>query len=377
MEQSIRLGRIAGIEIGLNWSLLLVFWLVAWSLAAARFPSQFTGYPTAVYWVAGVATAVVFFASLLAHELSHAVVARRAGVRVEGITLWLFGGVARFRGEAMTPREELRIAVVGPLMSLVLAGAFALVAFLLDAAGVPDLIVGTAAWLGFINAILAIFNLVPAFPLDGGRVLRAVLWGRNKTRLAATRTAALAGRVFGYLLIGFGLFQFAFAAVLGGVWFVFLGWFLLGAAQAEESQTMLRSALKDVSVEDIMSADPIAVPVSTSVDSFINDYVMRHHFSTFPVKDEAGAIVGLVTIGRVKQVAHEERSRVSIDRVACSLEDVGVAAPDEPAVAVLERMQSCPDGRALVLEDNSLRGIVSPRDVQRALDLAGLRGQAA
>lgn len=147
MEQSIRLGRIAGIEIGLNWSLLLVFWLVAWSLAAARFPSQFTGYPTAVYWVAGVATAVVFFASLLAHELSHAVVARRAGVRVEGITLWLFGGVARFRGEAMTPREELRIAVVGPLMSLVLAGAFALVAFLLDAAGVPDLIVGTAAWL--------------------------------------------------------------------------------------------------------------------------------------------------------------------------------------------------------------------------------------
>lgn len=352
-----------------------MFWLVAWSLAAARFPTQFPGYATGIYWIAGVATAIVFFASLLAHELSHALVARRAGVKVEGVTLWLFGGVARFRGEAMTPGAELRIAAVGPVVSLLLAGAFALLAFSLDSAGVPDLTVGTVAWLGFINAILAIFNLVPAFPLDGGRVLRAVLWSRSKDRLAATKSAALAGRAFAYLLIGFGIVQFAFAAALGGLWFAFLGWFLLGAAQAEESQSLLRGALKDVKVKDIMSPDPVTISESITVESFIDEYAMRHRFSTFPVKNESGDVVGLVTMGRIKQVPQEERSKINIRRVACPLEEVGVAGADEPAVAVLERMQACSDGRALVLEDNRLRGIVSPRDVQRALDLAGLRGK--
>lgn len=375
MEQGIRFGRIAGVEVRLNWSLLVVFWLVAWSLAAVRFPTQFPDYETQTYWIAGIATAIIFFASLLAHELSHALVARRAGVKVEGITLWLFGGVARFRGEAMTPGAELRIAAVGPATSLLIAGAFALIAFSLDATGIPDLVVGTAVWVGYINAILALFNLVPAFPLDGGRVLRAILWNRSKDRLAATRSAALAGRAFAYLLIGFGIAQFAFAAALGGLWFAFLGWFLLGAAQAEESQSLLRGALKDVKVEDIMSPDPVAIPESITVESFIEDYAMSHRFSTFPVKNDSGAVVGLVTVGRIKQVPQEERSKINIRRVACSLEEVGVAGPDESAVAVLERMQTCSDGRALVLEDSRLLGIVSPRDVQRALDLAGLRGQ--
>jgi CBS domain-containing protein len=169
--------------------------------------------------------------------------------------------------------------------------------------------------------------------------------------------------------------QFAFAAALGELWFPFLGWFLLGAAQAEESQSLLRGALKDAKVEDIMSSDPVAVPESTTVESFIDEYAMRHRFSTLPVKNESEDVVGIVTIGRIKQVPREDRSKMNIRPVARPLEEVGVAVPDESAVTVLERMQGCSDGRALALEGNRLLGIVSPRDIQRALELAGMRGQ--
>jgi Zn-dependent protease/predicted transcriptional regulator len=377
MEQSIRLGRVSGVEVGLNWSLLVVFWLLAWSLAAGRFPAQIPGYATVTYWVAGVTTAIIFFACLLAHEMGHAIMARRAGVKVEGITLWLFGGIARLRGEAMNPAAELRITAVGPAISLILAGAFALVAWALESMEASDLLVGVAGWLGFINAVLAGFNLVPAFPLDGGRVLRAILWRRKGDRLGATRTAARAGRIFAYGLIGLGIVEFAYAATFGGLWFVFLGWFLLGAAQSEESQTLLRGALRDVQVEDIMSPDPVAIPESSSVETVIDQYALSHRFTTFPLKDDAGSVAGLVTLSRVKAVPREERPRTPVREIACPMDEVATVRPNDPAVVVLERMQACSDGRALVMENDQLVGIVSPRDVQRALDRAGLRGEQA
>ncbi len=264
MGQSVRIGRIAGIEVGFNWSLLVIFWLIAWSLAGARFPTQFPGYTSAAYWTAALVTAVLFFGSLLLHELAHAVVARRCGVAVDGITLWLFGGVARFRGEAMNARAELRIAAVGPGTSIVVGAVLLALSFGLAAAGTPPLVVGATRWLGIINLVLAVFNLVPGFPLDGGRVLRALIWKKRGDRVSATRTAARAGRIFAYVLIGLGIAEFALAASLGGLWFVFLGWFLLGAAQAEESQTLLRAALRDVRVQDAMSPDPATVPQDTT-----------------------------------------------------------------------------------------------------------------
>jgi Zn-dependent protease/CBS domain-containing protein len=377
MEQSIRLGRVAGVEVGLNWSLLAVFWLLSWSLAAGRFPAQTPGYEALTYWVAGVTTTIIFFACLLAHEIGHAAMARREGVEVEGITLWLFGGIARLRGEAINPAAELRITAVGPAISLILAAVFALVALTFESVDASGLLVGVAGWLGFINAALAVFNLVPAFPLDGGRVLRAILWRRKGDRLEATRTAARAGRIFAYGLIGLGIVEFAYAATLGGLWFIFLGWFLLGAAQAEESQTLLKGALRDVQVEDIMSADPVSVPDSTSVETFIDQYALEHRFTTFPLKDDSGSVEGLVTLGRVKDVPREERLRTPVREIACPMEEVAIAQPNDSAVVVLERMQACSDGRTLVMENDQLVGIVSPRDVQRALDRAGLRGVQA
>lgn len=372
MGESVRIGRIAGINVGFNWSLLVIFWLITWSLASARFPAQIPGYTPTAYWIAAGITAVLFFGTLLLHELSHAVVARRSGVEVEGITLWLFGGIARFRGDAMNADSELRIAAVGPATSIVVGAAALGASFILDAAGAAALLVGAARWLGVINIILAVFNLIPGFPLDGGRVLRALIWKRKGDRLAATRIAGQAGRIFGYLLIALGIAEFAFAASLGGLWFVFLGWFLLGAAQAEQTQTLVRAALQGFRVKDVMSRDPVTVPEETSIARFIDAYAMTHKFSTFPVTDENGRAVGIVTLSRVKEVPRDDRETKSIADIACGLADVATVSPDEPLTAVLDRIEQCSEGRALVVGDGLLQGIVSPRDIQRVLLGTGL-----
>lgn len=373
MGESVRIGRIFGIDVGFNWSLLVVFWLISWSLASARFPGQIPGYSTTEYWVAAGLTGLLFFGSLLLHELAHAIVARRSGVEVDGITLWLFGGVARFRGEAMTARSELRIAAVGPAVSLVLGAVVLAISAATDAVGMSPLVAGALRWLGFINIVLGVFNLIPGFPLDGGRVLRAFVWGKRGDRVSATRTAARGGRIFAFVLIGLGIAEFALAASLGGIWFVFLGWFLLGAAQAEETQTLVRAALRHVRVNDIMSTDPVTVPKDTSVTNFINSYALRHRFSTFPVVDNDGQPVGLVTLSRVKEVDPEDRDHRSVGDISCSLDDVATASPDEPVSEILERLESCSEGRALVVSDDHLAGIVSPRDIQTALLGTGMR----
>jgi Zn-dependent protease len=234
---SIRLGRIAGIEVGVNWSVLIVFVLIAWELATYELPVEAPFQSQAAYWVGGVVTAVIFFLSLLAHEMSHALVAVHDGVGVNGITLWLFGGVARLRSDTVSAASEFRITAVGPLMSFVLAGIFFGVEKLLAGAGVPELYVGVASWLARINAILAAFNLIPGFPLDGGRLLRAVLWRFfGKTR--ATKAAAFIGQVFGAVMVGTGLWVWVRWGDAGGLWFVFLGWFLFEAARAERSAVL-------------------------------------------------------------------------------------------------------------------------------------------
>jgi Zn-dependent protease len=324
-EESFRLGRIGGIRVGVNWSVLVVFWLISWSLAAVVLPRQAPGRPSSVYCAAGLATAALFFASLLAHELGHAFVARRAGRRVEGITLWLFGGVARLRGEAENPGAELRIAGVGPLVSLAVAAVSGLLALGADVVGASPLLVAALAWLAWINGMLALFNLIPAAPLDGGRVLRAVAWRRTGDRLRATTIAARAGRVFGYVLIGLGLVRFAFQGNFGGLWLVFLGWFLLSAARAEETSARLREALAGIRVRDVMTPDPVVGPGWYTVDAFLEEFVLRHRCSAFPVRSFDGDLVGLVPLARLKRVPADQRARTRVSDVACPLAEVPVA----------------------------------------------------
>lgn len=373
MREHVRLGRIAGVSVGINWSVLAIFLLITFGLAAGRFPLLFPDLSPIAYIAAGLVAGVVFFLSLLAHELSHAIVAQRNGVGIEGITLWLFGGVARMEGEASDPGAELRIAGVGPLVSLLLSGAFFALAALLGAVGSTGLVQDVFVWLGAINLALAVFNLVPAAPLDGGRILRSVLWRWRGDRTSAAVTASRAGRVFGWLLVALGFVQLVTIG-FGGIWLMLIGWFLTTAASAEEQYATASAALSEVSAGDVMSRDPTTVPATTPVDEFVEQYVFPNRYSTFPVTDDAGRPVGLVTLKRVKDVPVDRRGTTTVGDVACALDDVPIARPDDPLADLLPRMSGCSDGRALVMDDGQLIGLVSPTDVMRRLEVNQLRG---
>ncbi|WP_426514745.1 site-2 protease family protein [Dactylosporangium sp. McL0621] len=372
MTASFRIGRVAGVEVGVNWSVLIIFVLIAWLLAAGRLPAGYPGRPGWAYLVAGLSAAIVFFAGLLAHEVSHAVLARRNGVEVDGITLWVFGGMARLRGEASSPGVEARIAGVGPLVSLLIGFGFVAVAAALAASGQHGLVLGTVRWLAGINLLLAVFNLLPAAPLDGGRLLRAGLWKWRGDRTWAAVAAARAGRAFGVLLIVFGLAQLLSGGLLGGLWLMLIGWFIVSAAVAEERQAAVGSALAGLRVIDVMTPQPATVPADLTVADFVDNYLWRARHSSFPLVDGAHP-AGLITLGRIKQVPPQQRASTRLRDVACSLDEVVVAFPDESIMELVPRLSENKDGRALVVSDDDLVGIVSPSDVSRAVQQASLR----
>lgn len=377
MNESIRLGRIAGVPVGFNWSLLVIFALLSWALASEGFPAEHPGESAATYWLAAVVTIGLFFASLLAHEVGHAVVGRHLGLPVEGITLWLFGGVARLGGDAPSARAELRVAAVGPAISAAAAAVFALTAVALETFGASGLVVGVPMWLARINLILAVFNLMPAYPLDGGRVLRAILWNRHGDRGRATSSAARAGRAFGYALITLGLLDIAAGSSLAGVWFVFLGWFVVVSARSEEAGVLTRQALGDLTVGEVMTPNPVVAPSSLTVDELLESWVMRHRFSSFPLVAPTGEPAGVVTLSQLKRVAPDQLSRLRVDEVAAPLASTPVATADEPLVDLVARMAVEPGARALVVEDGQVVGIVSPTDVARAVQIGGLMATGA
>jgi Zn-dependent protease/predicted transcriptional regulator len=370
MNESIRLGTFRGIPVGINWSLLVIFALITVALALGRFPATYPDLPTSAYVAAAVVTAVLFLASILVHELGHAVVAQRNGIPVEGIVLWLFGGVARLGGEAPGPGAEFRIAAVGPAVSVAVAVVSAAVAAALDAWGAPELMVGAAVWLAVINVVLAVFNLVPAAPLDGGRILRALLWWRHGDPVRSAVTASRAGRVFGFVLVGLGLAEFALGAGVGGLWLVLIGWFLINAARAEESAAVLRGTLGGLRVRDVMTPRPVMVPPEVTIDDLIERYLMRHRFSAFPVGRDPRTVEGLVTLNAVRAVAPDRRMSTSVRDVAHPVSDV-MARPDEP----VERALPLLDGgrRALVFDGDELVGILSPTDIMRLVERDELR----
>jgi Zn-dependent protease len=231
MNESLHLGRIRGIRIGINWSLLPIFLLIAWSMAGTLLPDAAPGYATWGYWFFAILTTAAFYASLLAHELGHALVGRRHGVNVRGIVLWVFGGVAQLEGDTPNPRAELELAGAGPAVSVAIAALGLGGAALLNVLGVSPLLVASVAWLGGINGLLALFNLLPAFPLDGGRILRALLWRHWRDRARATAAAARVGRVGGFVLIAIGVAEFLVGGgALGGIWLALIGWFVVVAA---------------------------------------------------------------------------------------------------------------------------------------------------
>ena len=375
MRQTIRLGRIAGIPIGLNWSLLIVVGLLTWTFAAYEFPAEFPGRSELLYWSAAVVTTVAFFSCLLAHEMGHALAARRLRVRVEEITLWLLGGVARMRGDDITARSELRIAVAGPAVSLVVAAACLGGGWVLSSSLSRDVMGGIVSWLGRINLALALFNLIPAFPMDGGRIMRSLLW-RRMDRRRATRIAVRAGRGFAFLLIAAGLVEAAVGDPTGGLWLVFLGWFLSNAAQAEEIAGEPRRPLGNLRVAEVMDPAPATAPAWMTVDAFLQ-LASDHPHSGYALREIDGSTSGLATAAAVARAAPRNRDATRVREVACRIQDVATARPEDLLEQALSRPASCAPGWILVFDDNGLAGLVSPAGVERGMDLHARTVRAA
>ncbi len=373
MGDDLKLGQVAGFPLAMNWSVLVIAWLLTWSLATGSFPYEAPGHSDGTYWVVGLAAALVFFGSLLAHELAHAVVARRHGVEVKGLTLWLFGGVASLGSEPPTPRADFRIAVAGPATSLALAAGFGLVAGGLKLVGVAHIVVVAASWLSGINLMLGVFNLIPGAPLDGGRLLRAFLWHHHGDRVRAAVTAAQAGAVVAYGLIGLGLLQFLAGASVSGLWLVFIGWFVLNAARAEEAQVLTRDALDGLRVAEVMTPRPIVAPGWITVGEFIERYLLGSRHSAYPVEGPDGGIAGLVTLAQIRRVPSAQRDTTRLVDIAIAIPDLAIAAPGDLLVSLLERLTPNAGGRALVFDHDELVGILTPSDVARTAELRGLR----
>ncbi|WP_446216342.1 site-2 protease family protein [Micromonospora sp. IBHARD004] len=374
MRASFRLGRIAGVPVGVNWSVLVIFLLIAWALSASLFPRSYPGHSTGAYVLAGLSAAVVFFLGLLAHEVSHSVVAKRNGIAVEGITLWLFGGVSELKGEAKDPGAELRIAGIGPLVSLLIGFFFGGIAVVLALAGARGLVLGALSWLAGINVLLAIFNVLPAAPLDGGRLLRAAVWKATGDRTKASVVAARAGWGLGALLIAFGLWRFLTGAGVGGLWLALIGWFLIGAAGMEERQARMGSALRGVRVGEVMTPQPQTASGDMTVADFVDHYLFAYRHSALPLTED-GRPVGLVTLDRVRGIPADRRATTTLGEVSCRADELVLAAPDEALNDLLPRLSECADGRALVVTDQRLVGIVSPSDISRAVQRGSMREQ--
>jgi Zn-dependent protease/predicted transcriptional regulator len=370
VTSSFRLGRLAGVEIGIHWSWALIFALIVWSLADVVFPETNPGLANGTYLAMAIIAVLLFFASLLAHELGHATRAAKEGMEIDGITLWIFGGVARFRGMFPSAGAEFRIAIAGPIVSLAV-GVLALGAALL--VPLPDAVDGVLFWLGYVNLVVLVFNLMPALPLDGGRVLRSALWARKHDFLAATRTAAAVGQGFGQLLIGFGVLTVLLGGSLGGLWLVFIGWFILAAAEAERAGAETHEALSGVLVRDVMVTDPITVDPDLDLEQFIDRCFLAHRHVAYPVVEDERP-VGLVSFRSVLALPREQWPQRRVRDAMVELARLPELGPETPLETAVERISQTESNRGLVLDRGRLAGLLSITDATRVIEARRAQG---
>ncbi|HEX2153787.1 MAG TPA: site-2 protease family protein [Acidimicrobiia bacterium] len=358
-----RIGRVGGIEIKIDPSWSFIAFLIAYSFfvqLSFEFPEQ----TTTTLIVPALLMAVVFFGSVLIHELAHSFVARSRGVEVKGITLFLFGGATHADLETENPTDELVISIVGPLTSLALGAVLWGIAEVTS----PGMVGYAAGYLGWINLALAVFNLVPGFPLDGGRVLRSLIWRASGDLVKATRIAARAGQLVGYALIGFGIFLVLFAGnLVGGLWLVAIGWFLSQSAQSSFMQMQVRRMLSDVPAAQMMTRDLMELSGDLTLRQAVDDYFMRHDFNAFPVSED-GRVVGIITLSTVRQVPRDEWATRRVREFVTPLSDACTVDRSEPMDEVLDKLSSNEHHRVVVKEDGEVAGIITPRDLARWLE---------
>ncbi|HEU6443902.1 MAG TPA: site-2 protease family protein [Gaiellaceae bacterium] len=364
MDGNFTIGRFGGVEVRLHWSLLAVFALIVWSLADGVFPSQNPGLSGETHLAMAVAAALLFLASILLHELGHSWAARREGIEVDSISLWLFGGVAQFKDRFPSAGAEFRVAVAGPLVSIGLGVVFVSIAL----PSVPGAVDGVAAWLGYINLVLAAFNLLPASPLDGGRVLHAAFWRAKGDDAWATRVASEIGQGFGYLFIALGLAMFVFQGAFSGAWLAFLGWYLLQGARAEARYAATEQALGGMHVRDLMARRPVTVDADSTIGRVMDDVAGSHRFTTYPVLD-GDSPVGLLPFASVAAVPRSEWDTRRVRDTMISLDDVPLLTEDETAVDALVELSGPTANRGLVVDDGRLAGLLSITDLARALEV--------
>jgi Zn-dependent protease len=369
MPGSFRIGRIAGIDIEVNVSWIVILVLLTFSLAVSWFPATVPRQSTLIYWVLGFIAALLLFVSVLLHELAHSLVARARGLPVKRITLFIFGGVSDLEQEPQSPGVEFQIAIVGPLTSLVI-GAVTLVAGNLIGPNAP-LVAAVLTYLGVTNLLLGVFNLIPGFPLDGGRVLRAIIWRVTGSLRQATRAATLVGQVIAYLFILAGVFLFFRGDFINGLWFGFIGWFLLQAAQAANSQVMLESVFKGVTVGQLMSPPPLTAPANISLQQLVDGYLLPLGARTIPVvRSDDQQLVGLMTLADIRHVPREQWPQTPVGQAMVPLERLHAVRPQQNLNDVLPLMTSRDVNQLPVVDDaGRLVGILSRDAILRYVEI--------
>lgn len=369
----VRLGRIFGIDIAADLGVLLFGGLLTWILASSILPASVPGLVGTAYWSVAALGTLLFVGSLLAHELGHSLVARRNDIEVAGITLWMFGGVAELRSEARNAGAELRIALAGPAMSLVVAALALGAAFGLDRVGAPDIYVVALGWLGLVNGFLAVFNLLPGAPLDGGRVLSALIWMVRGDRLQAKVWAARTGRVIAILLVVAGVAEVFLLRSGGGLWTIMIGWFLLTAARAEEARYAGEAALGSMAVAEAMDKDPTSTRTWTTVaDAVSGPLAAGGARAAVPVLDFDQQVVGVLTLAQVRRLPAERWATTTVGDVMLPASQLPTATPTERVTTVLDRLQVQTGGIAVVLDRGRLVGLLTPEGIDRAITFGRL-----
>lgn len=364
----VRLFKLLGFEVRIDWSWIIIAILIAWSLSTGLFPFHYKNLSAQTYWLMGIVGAAGLFLSIIAHELCHSLVARKYDLPMKGITLFIFGGIAEMEDEASTPKAEFMMAAAGPISSI----AIALIFYGMHAAGkgvFSEPISGVIRYLASINAILAGFNLVPAFPLDGGRMLRSALWGWKKNIRWATRVSSGIGSGFGIFMIILGVLNIVSGNLVGGMWWFLIGMFIHGAAKASYQQLVTRRALEGEPVKRFMNTEPVTVQPSMSLQTLVENYVYRYHFKIFPVVDDSNHLFGCITTKKVKETPREQWPETKVRDAAMPCSEKNTIHPKTDAVKALSLMRQHGSSRLMVAEDDRLVGIIALKDLLEFLSM--------
>jgi Zn-dependent protease/predicted transcriptional regulator len=356
MPGTFRIGKIAGIDIDIHVSWIIILVLLTVSLATGWFPQLYPGWSTATYWIVSLIASLLLFISVLLHELAHSLVARRRGLPVKNITLFIFGGVSNIEQEPKSPGIEFQMAVVGPLTSLVIGFVCFLLQLPLRGSNSP--LEGILFYLAVTNVLLGVFNLIPGFPLDGGRVLRSIVWRITGSMRQATRVASITGQIIAYLFILLGIWLFFTGNILNGIWLGFIGWFLLSAAQSANAQVMLESVLRGVTVGEVMNPKPATVPANISLQQLVDAYFLPGGLR-YALVMQGEQLVGLMTLSDIRHVPREQWAQISVSDAMIPLERLHVVSPQQPLSDVLPLMAGRDVNQLPVVQNGALVGIVS------------------